>query len=800
MHDRVTIPTDAIVLDAPLGGAMPSQPGQLFATDPEFPTIRATITRVMYCENGTTIAKVMMDRSSPAGKDVRVDSVIGPMLEPLVGQLYEFSGIVEWNEKYRTHQMRFESYRTILPTDRDGIASYLIDTAKWVGPSHAKALLDAFGTDTLHVLKDEPARVEKLAIPGLTGERIAQMQESLLANEKIEAATIEVNNLLGGVVPPAVAKKAIRRWKGDAATVIKENPFALTELPGIGWATADAIWKRLGLPEDGLFRHVAALQYILSEAAREHGHTICSSVYVDAESCKLLGPRGLRPEVVTLCTQDESVECDGIQYSLGSIAKAEKYVANKIVAMLTRARDSHRQYPEIDTAGLAPDQVDAVQALQLAPVGILTGAPGTGKTYTTARFVQSFVRAGLSVRLCAPTGKAAKQMSLALAKVGGGDAMTIHSLLEPTKDEEGSFVFGRNAMNPIDCDVLVIDEFSMVDIRLAQSLLRAVRETTRVLIVGDHYQLPSVGPGAVLRDLLRAGVPSFELKQIKRNAGRIVRACHSLKDGGIPGPSMRLDLAAEEPENWKHIDAGKAEEIKEVIGKLITENLPSWPEKFGVHPMWGWQIISPVNDKGPLCVDRLNELAKQIVNDRPKEEKLEFGIGDKVVRLRNGLVIGEPVREGKAANWKSVQRMKTEDGTVRVVNGDIGQVLAVDEKSVYAHLKYPDRVVKLPRKDHSLRMAYCMTCHKMQGSEVDVVILPLHMSLAKVPMVNREWIYTAMSRAKKFILTVGDLAAIGPMVARVGNTKRQTVLASVVEKCMSVRIGGNGKAEQEVDL
>lgn len=754
----------------------------LFDTAVELETLRGTITRVMYNESGRVVAKINVapeSRKAPDGsRRPYTMSVLGSMAEPLIGQRYEFSGKVSFNDRFKSHEIRFDSYRTILPGDRDGIVSYLIDVAKWVGPSHAKALVDAFNSDTLRVLRDEPERVEALQIAGLTAERIAEMQRTLKDNEQIEAATVEVNNLLGGVLGPATVRKAIKKWGCNAATKIKANAFILGELYGVGFISADAVHKKLGGDPGDLNRHYGALLHVLHEAASREGHTILRMDRVQADAAKLIG--GLRPEVFSLCTEDEdSAGVDGAHVCLHAMGRAERYVAGKLHSMMQmmprgdeegQEGGDHFSYPVIDPAGLADDQAAAVAAFRGAPVFCLVGAPGTGKTYTVARIVKSLIAAGLRVELAAPTGKAAKQMSLALADVCPQHARTIHSLLEPAIDEEsGEFRFGRGESNPLDCDVLIVDEFSMVDVPLCRSLLRAVRETTRLLIVGDHYQLPSVGPGAVLRDLLAAGVPHHELTEIKRNAGLIVRQCHAMKDGRSLAPVPKLDL--ESGGNWRHIEAGEPAEIKAIIEVLVRDKLPA----LGIDRLWGWQLISPTNEAGPLSCEVLNDLAKGILNPAGEPVKgLAFSVGDKVVRCKNGTCKGEML--ASPAEAEEDCRVQG-DGEIRIVNGDIGIVERIDAREITVRFRYPDRRAYIKKAEHHLKMAYCMTCHKMQGSEVPVVILPLHRSLARLPMVTREWVYTAFSRAKSFIITVGDVDAIAPMVRRVAVGLRKTTLA-----------------------
>lgn len=759
----------------------------LFNNSTDVETVRGTLGRIIYNEHGRVIAKFSPDAAwlrEGTNRTRKISTVLGSMVEPMEGQIYELTGKIDFDERYKTYQLSFESYRTILPTDRIGIFSYLVDVARWIGPAIAQKIVNSFGDDTLTILKTQPEKIIALNIPGLMPSRVTEMQASLAENEAVEAATIEVANLLGGVLGPAQVRKAVKKWKCNAPHIIKKNPYVLTELHGVGFISADKVASKLGVDPQDLSRHSAALGHILAEAAQRDGHTKMTKAQVVSKGNELVG--GLRQEVWEACVRDEAIETREDIISAGGLAKAERYVAGKIAWMLSPtgkcAADRSHLYPEIFTEGLAGKQVDAANAFKDAPIFALVGAPGTGKTYTTARLVRSCIAGGLRVLLCAPTGKAAKQMTLALSPVGGGMATTIHSMLGPAIDEEtGEFRFSRDESDPLDADLVVIDEFSMVDITLARALFRAISDVTRVLIVGDHYQLPSVGPGAVLRDLLAAGIPHVELTEIHRNAGTIVRACHSIKDGRTPEPVDKLDLQAESPANWRHVEAGGPDEIKDVIRRIITEQLP----KFSIDPLWGCQVISPVNERGELSCDALNELVKELVNPTGVNEgKLSFGLGDKVVRLKNGYARGFMLPDDDAATTEGgeetgvqTRRVEPLEDEIRIVNGDVGIVTGFEARTIAVQLRYPNRRVKIPRAENQLRQAYCMTCHKMQGSEVPVVVLPLHRSFAKLPMVTREWLYTAMSRAKLFVVTVGDLDVMRPIVARVGNTRRQTGLA-----------------------
>jgi len=793
---------------------------QLFNhAEPE--TVRGIITRIFWREGTRLIAQITTSSQSRTNAGKRFPStlsVLGTMADPKEQQEYEFTGTLSFNKQYSRHQLSFEAYHTILPDDRDGIIDYLINVAKWLGPKHAKEVVDAFGDDTLNVLKNDPDRVAAAKIAGLTMDRITEMQESLKRNEKLEAAMVETSTLLAGVVGPITIRKAITKWACDAATKIRTNPFVLMGLPGIGFKVADAVHRKLnGKPGDPI-RHDAAVLYSLNESAYGNGHTAIPLNDLDMNVRKLVETfdsgainRAIeREDVVSV-----SNEVTDLRYGLADIVEAESYAASKMQAIVDIGEAAEIPPVQVSPKDMATDQAQAVEQFANARVFILTGGPGTGKTWTVARIVEALRASLLTVSLCAPTGKAAKQITLAMQAVGGGQATTIHSLLEAGVDPETEeFAFGRNEHNQLEDDVIVVDETSMVDVNLFHSLLRAVPDTTRLLFVGDSYQLPSVGPGAVLRDMIRAGIPHAELTEIKRNAGRLVLACHAIKDGQTPTPSEKLDL--ENGENWRHLDVGTPSDVLDMTRTLLTNNIPD----LGIDPVWDVQVISPTNEAGALSCKAFNDMLQPILNPNGCDMKgvKGFRTGDKVVRVRNGVVKGwnttpdsifeaQPLPNGRINRKLSLgkdQPKPPDSGETRIVNGDIGKIIGLDADKLIVHFPFPDRVVALPKNEHKLKLAYCLTCHKMQGSETPVVILPLHTSMNKSPILNREWLYTAMSRAKRFIITVGQLDTMVPAIAKIGNDARKTTLQDWIQRDRKPRtsneVADGGETSKPVTL
>ncbi len=747
--------------------------------------LKATLDRIVWKKDRRIIG---IANPVEGGRQV---GVIGDIVDPKLGQLYEFTGAWKKNEKYNKWDLRFSTYRTILPEDKQGLFHYLVRTAKWVGPHLAEQLLDAYGDNVLVILKKDPARVAQ-EIGGITEDRAKEIGTALVDNEKLEAAMIEVGNMIGGIMGPRTTSKAIQLWGANAAHIIRRDPHRLTVLNGVGFVKADQIYQKLGGNMDALRRHHYAAMYVLAEQAARKGHTILSKDAFEAALRLLV--QDPHPRLYELCTRaDKMVRPEG-QVSDAVLHRAEQYIADQLVMLMSErqegdltervaAKMADNEKLRLLLGTLKPDQRVGFDLVMVNPISILTGAPGTGKTYLVARIAAVLQAVGLRVAFAAPTGKAAKQMELAMADVTSSSARTIHSLLEPAIDDDGNFSFGRDAGNLLEINALVVDETSMVDVRLMRSLLEAVPCPCRVLFVGDRYQLPSVGPGAVLRDMIGGGLPFHELTEIKRHAGLIVRACHSIKDGRVPHAAPQLDL--DSGANWRHIECSSSQGVKDVIERLLGDLL----RKKGVDPLWESQIISPVNEVGPLSCYAVNRVAKNVLNPGATEKRLTFAEGDKVVRLKNAEVkttLDQPcsICKGAPSNGCSAccnsGKTKIVQG-VRIVNGDVGLVRKITARHIWVTFLYPERHVELPRAEHHLKLAYCMTCHKMQGSEVDVVILPIRTELLKIPMVTREWLYTAFSRAKKFIITVGSLDGLPICLRRVGNTQRQTCLQGMLE-------------------
>ena len=394
-------------------------------------------------------------------------------------------------------------------------------------------------------------------------------------------------------------------------------------------------------------------------------------------------------------------------------------------------------------------QQQALEMVKNNRVCVITGAPGTGKTFTLKAILEWAKDKNMNVTMAAPTGKASKQMTMATKY----EASTIHRMLEPRKTKHG-FTFTRNADNLIETDLLVLDETSMITNGLMADTLRAIDiKSTKIVFIGDAYQLPAVGPGAILRDFLKSGViPSVELTEIQRNSGDIVRACHKIKDAKSYHPSEVLD--DKNGFNLRHIEAVRPESIQQIIKMLVTERMPLR----GYDPIWDVQVLSPTNKRTILSCDGLNTILQKELNTNPPIKDYKFRVDDKVIQTKN-------------------DKISTPTGDeVLVVNGDMGTIIDIDVsgKKMVVEFCDPSRTVAVPMYDHNLLLAYCITTHRAQGSEFPVVIIPVHTGFNF--FVNRPWIYTGISRAKEICITVGQFAAVKNAIKQGDVLQRKTML------------------------
>jgi len=720
-------------------------------TTPEGTELHGVMTRVIFPRDWETrpegTSYIIAEVRTPQG----FKSVKGCCVAPQLGASYRFVG--EWAPSRNGYApaFAFTSYEVELPTEPPAIVQYLMGAAKWIGPTVGEAIVQAYGPETLHVLKTEPERVAA-EINGVTIDRALDIQRMLQANELLEAATVGLTSLFHdtGLGRSAITK-ALAKWQHEALVVVQDNPFALLELDGVGFLTADRVRVNLGTPIDDPARIRAGIMHVLDTAAGGDGHTYLPDSIFRKKAMELLRVPAAAIEEqiealgeVVVRTESNFLGLAGYDLSIARLARAEHNIAEQLRAMVQLGPWEGEEDRELDVDGLADDQIEALTKMQTARVFVLRGAPGTGKTYSVRRILASLPPSA-RVALAAPTGKAAKRLSEQTDQV----ATTIHRLLEPLP-MNGRFVFTRNAENPLDVDVVVLDECSMIDVSLMASFIAALPLRARLILIGDTNQLPPVGPGNVFRDIISSGIVDVaELRTIKRqDAGFIIRNCHSLRDGR----NITIDNEASADFFWdEHEDA---EAIVQAVVDLVARRLPSYGR--GYNPMREIQVITPIREKNETSCKELNKRLQAALNPNRPGENMRFAVGDKVIQTKNDYELG-------------------------VFNGDIGFLDAIDTRARTYTVTFesPTRTVAIQWSKAELELAYAITCHKFQGSEAPAVVVPIHRSQSSL-VLQRSWLYTAISRAREVCVCVGQSGEVQKIVKRQAQARRFTRLEGLL--------------------
>ena len=722
-------------------------------------------------ENGYTVLVVKAGRA-------RV-SAVGVMPPVTPGEKLIITG--EWTEHpVYGKQIKVQGMEIEKPTTLSGIEKYLMSgMIKGIGPATARQLIKAFGEQTLDVIYSEPQRL--LELPGI-GEKRAQMITESYAEQAEQREAMVFLQSYG--VTPSLAVKIFKRYGENVKQVIRSNPYRLVEdVEGIGFKTADKIAASLGIERDSEYRLSAGLKFVLEDATSGTGHCYLPRPELVQAAQRLLGNGQeaidheldaliLAREIVAQILPDEQGE-EVVALYQPQTYRAEKEVAGRLREMIeampdTMASDLQAQIDELEgLEGLAfhPQQRQAIETAVKSGMTVITGGPGTGKT-TIIKCIIKLLSVHGDVALAAPTGRAAKRMSEAC----GMEAKTLHRLLE-YGGEEGEFA--RTQDNPLEMDTLIIDEMSMVDIFLMRSLLRALVQGTRLIMVGDADQLPSVGAGNVLRDILDSGaVPSVRLTEIFRQDEKsmIVYNAHRINHGEAP----RLNAKGSD------FFFERAQSPSDAARRIVALCATRLPGFVGLDPVRQMQVLSPTK-KGECGVWALNQLLQAEFNP-PAPQKHErvrgdttFREGDKVMQTRNNYQL----------EWSKEGVFGWEDGQ-GVFNGDIGFVTEIDPQEHTLRVRFDDdRVATYEGGDvDDLELAYCISVHKSQGSEFPVVILP---AVGGPPMLlTRNLLYTAVTRARRLVMIVGREAAIDQMIANVNTRKRYSALRWRLEQLMNL--------------
>ncbi|GAA1562911.1 ATP-dependent RecD-like DNA helicase [Streptomyces globosus] len=723
--------------------------------------VEGVLERITYAneENGYTVARVDTGRGSGD-----LLTVVGSLLGAQPGESLRMEGRWGSHPQYG-RQFTVENYRTVLPATVQGIRRYLgSGLIKGIGPRIADRIVEHFGTDTLDVIEADPARL--VEVPGLGPKRTRMIGAAWEEQKAIK----EVMVFLQGVgVSTSLAVRIYKKYGDASISVVRNRPYRLAaDVWGIGFLTADRIAQAVGIPHDSPERVKAGLQYVLSQSA-DQGHCFLPEERLIADGVTMLQ---VDTGLVIDCLAELAADPEGVVREsvpdpdggppvtavyLVPFHRAELSLVGQVRRLLNAEDDRMRSFQDVDWeralgwlagrtgAELAPEQRDAVRLALTRKVAVLTGGPGCGKSFTVRSIVELARAKKAKVVLAAPTGRAAKRLS----ELTGAEASTVHRLLELKPGGDAAYDRER----PLDADLVVVDEASMLDLLLANKLVKAVAPGAHLLLVGDVDQLPSVGAGEVLRDLLADGgpVPAVRLTRIFRQAQQsgVVTNAHRINTGLPPLTDGLPDFFLFPEEDTE--EAGRL--TVDVAARRI-------PARFGLDPRRDIQVLAPKHG-GPAGAGHLNGLLQQAITPaRPDLAEKRFGgrvfrVGDKVTQIRNNY----------------------EKGANGVFNGTVGVVTALDpvEQRLTVRTEEDEEVGYDFAELDELAHAYAVTIHRSQGSEYPAVVIPVTTGAWR--MLQRNLLYTAVTRAKKLVVLVGSRKALAQAVRTVSAGRRFTAVA-----------------------
>ena len=691
-------------------------------------------------------------------------TVVGHAAMVAAGEWITASG--EWvNDRTHGQQFKARFLRCSAPSSTEGMEKYLgSGTIRGIGPVYARKLVRAFGERVFDVIEEEPERLRE--VEGIGPVRARRITEAWAEQKVVREIMVFLHSHGVGT---ARAVRIFKTYGTDAVQVMTENPYRLArDIRGIGFKTADAIAMKLGIEKTAMIRVRAGIAYALSEAMDDGHCGLPEEELVPMAAGLLEVPEDLVRTARDLELADGAVVTDAVAGTpclfLAGLYRAERVIAERLL----RIADGRPPWPDIDAAealpwveqrtglSLAESQADAVRLALASKVMVVTGGPGVGKTTLMNAILHILAAKQVGMLLCAPTGRAAKRLSEAT----GYEATTIHRLLEADPRRGG---FRRGGDNPLRCDLLVVDETSMVDVTLMQALLRAVPDTAALLLVGDVDQLPSVGPGQVLGDIIDSGaVPVVRLTEVFRQAARsrIVGSAHRINRGAIP------DLSRPEGDSDFYFVPG--EDPETAAARIVDLVKTHIPRRFGLSPVRDIQVLCPMT-RGAVGSRSLNIDLQNALNPAGERRVERFGWtfapGDKVMQVEN-------------------------DYDKEVYNGDIGYVEDVDPEAGELTAGFEGRTVAYGFGElDALVPAYAATVHKSQGSEYPAVVIPV--LTQHYPMLQRNLLYTGVTRGKRLVVLVGQKKAVAIAVRNASGRRRwsklQEWLANEKEEITALR-------------
>lgn len=698
-------------------------------------------------ENGYVVAHVKE-------KDIR-HTIVGCIPYIIEGQSLKLQG--EWVKHPQFgKQLKVTAYEEIVPDSKIGIEKYLSSgVIVGIGPVTAKKIVDKFGEKTLEILDNDIDRLSE--IEGIGDKKIKIIYESYSTQREIRNIMVFLQTY--GITPNQCVK-IYKKYGSESIKVVKENPYMLTEdIAGIGFKSADKIARSLGIEADSPFRIQSGINYIVNEFCAM-GNTYMPIEKLIKQAMDMLSSEKANIEKnIYECTLEQKIKIEIIDNENCVFTMPYYYcelgVTKKIITLATNKYDDIEididskieEFENLNSINFALTQKEAIRGAFENGVEVITGGPGTGKTTIINCITHIFEKESLRVFMAAPTGRAAKRMS----EASGREAKTIHRLLELGVGNDEQMTFFKKEECPLECDVIIVDEASMIDIVLMNNLLKAIGMGTRLIIVGDVDQLPSVGPGNVLKDIIESRVIKVvRLKDIFRQAkeSMIIVNAHKINNGEIP-------ILNKKDKDFYFISRDGNENILNTVIELIHKRLPKFNTKWNSkHHI---QVLSPMR-KGLLGVSNLNNSIQQVLNPNGEGKKeiksrdMIFRTGDKVMQTKNNYTL----------KWIRVAGVGEKEGE-GVFNGDVGFIEDIDDKNNLIVIFDNERkVVYEDMYLDELDLAYAITIHKSQGSEFPVVVMPVFMGPPL--LMNRNLLYTGITRAKKLVVLVGNQKAIQFMI------------------------------------
>lgn len=694
-------------------------------------------------------------------------TAVGTIASPAVGEVLNMRGVWIEHPKFGS-QFKIMEYKSFAPSSVKGMEKYLgSGLIKGIGPSIAEKIVSLFGADAFEILDSHPERL--IEIEGVGEKKAAAIHEAWLEQREVRGVMLFLQSHGIGT---GYALRVFRHYGSASVRVLEENPYRLAiDIFGIGFMTADKIASGMGFSRESPLRIRAGVLHVMNELTRE-GHVFVPVEELTASAAEILSVSSevvekgiedarLNQELIIEWYTDADKKDDCAVY-LPAFHYAEVHSAKNLCSILSSPFNGQYADPEVVIPwvqrelgiSFAGRQTEALKTALSSQVMVITGGPGTGKTTLIKAIMKIRSARGFKIMLAAPTGRAAKRMTEAT----GHEAKTIHRMLEYTGSTMSGGDFMRNETNPLDCDLLVVDEASMIDQVLFHHLLKAVPKGSSVIFVGDVDQLPSVGPGNVLKDIIDSGVcPVVHLNEIYRQSreSMIIVNAHRINSGEMPFLDERGEVSS--LSDFYFIEESDPDKALEIIKRLVTLRMP---QKFGLDPVRDIQVLTPMH-RGSVGTARLNLELREALNTCQGSKVLRMGRtlqeGDKVMQIRN--------------NYEK-----------DVYNGDIGTVVRIDGEESRVIVEMDSGRVSYDFSElDELIHAYAVSIHKSQGSEYPAVVIPI--MTQHYMMLQRNLLYTGITRGKKLVVVIGTRKAVAIAVKNDKTRKRYTRLAERLKSC-----------------